>query len=140
MIATMNLVDARNLFYVGDALVRRFVSFYLPYPTSTEDLVKVLPNFNLQDDEREQLIKFVGCVREKFNQKRKASRSTFMELTSFNISPASVKNSLAIYSELSRRSINDFAEIVKLTLGTLNKKEISDYEEIKEECINELRK
>jgi len=140
MIATMNLVDARNLFYVGDALVRRFVSFYLPYPTSTEDLVKVLPNFNLQDDEREQIIKFVGCVREKFNQKRKASRSTFMELTSFNISPASVKNSLAIYSELSKRSIDDFAEIVKLTLGTLNKEKISEYEEIKEECIKELRK
>jgi len=82
----------------------------------------------------------VGCVREKFNQKRKASRSTFMELTSFNISPASVKNSLAIYSELGKRSIDDFAEIVKLTLGTLNKEKISEYEEIKEECIKELRK
>ena len=94
----------------------------------------------MRDDEKEQIVKFVGCVREKFNQKKKANRTALTELTSFNISPASVKNSLAIYSELSKRSIDDFGEIIKLNLGTLNKEKISEYEEIKEERIRELRK
>lgn len=140
IIATMNLVDARNLFYVGDALVRRFVSFYFPYPTSTEDLDKFLRNFNLREDEKEQIVKFVGCVRSKFYNKKKRTNTLSLEdPTSFNISPASVKNSLAIYSELSKRSINDFAEIIKLTLGTLNKEKIREYEEIKDECLKELK-
>ncbi|MEM1645692.1 MAG: hypothetical protein QXL96_07475 [Ignisphaera sp.] len=111
----MNLVDARNLFYVGDALARRFVIIYFDYPKNTEDLDKFLPNYSFSEEEKVKIRDLVKFLREKLNSAEKD------KLVKFNISPASIRTALDIYSSLDNRKIEDFIEILKSTLGTVNR-------------------
>ncbi|WP_016731854.1 McrB family protein [Saccharolobus islandicus] len=136
IIATLNLTDARNLFYVGDALTRRFTSFYFDYPKGTEDLDKFLRNYNLREEEKEEIRDLVKYLREKLEEKDK--------IIKFNISPASLKSALEIYSSFYNRNIDNFILILKSTLGTLNQdkidkvnKLIDNWKEIKEKENNE---
>lgn len=129
IISTMNLTDARNLFYVGDALARRFVSFYFDYPKSTEDLDMFLKNYNLGTEEKEEIRNFVSYLREKLDKDKD-------KLVKFNISPASLKSALEIYSSLGNRNIDTFILILKSTLGTLNQDKIEKVEKY----IDEWRK
>jgi len=127
IISTMNLTDARNLFYVGDALARRFVGFYFDYPKSTEDLDMFLKNYNLGREEKEEIRNLVSYLREKLDKDK---------LVKFNISPASLKSALEIYSSLENRNIDTFILILKSTLGTLNQDKIEKVEKL----IDEWRK
>jgi 5-methylcytosine-specific restriction endonuclease McrBC GTP-binding regulatory subunit McrB len=129
VIATMNLTDARNLFYVGDALARRFVSFYFNYPKGTEDLDMFLKKYNLREDEKEEIRDLVSYLREKLEKEKE-------KFIKFNISPASLKAALDIYSSLENRNIDTFILILKSTLGTLNQDKIEKVEKL----IDEWRK
>jgi 5-methylcytosine-specific restriction endonuclease McrBC GTP-binding regulatory subunit McrB len=131
IISTMNLTDARNLFYVGDALARRFVMFNFNYPKSTEDLDMFLKNYNLGTEEKEEIRNLVSYLREKLRERRDKDK-----LVKFNISPASLKSALEIYSSLESRNIDTFIFILKSTLGTLNQDKIEEVEKL----IDEWRK
>ncbi|MEM3951480.1 MAG: AAA family ATPase, partial [Saccharolobus sp.] len=124
VIGTMNLVDARNLFYVGDALARRFVAIYFDYPENTEDLDKFLSRYSLSEVEKAKVRNLVKYLREKFNSVEKD------RLIKFNISPASLKTALDIYSSLNNRRIEDFIEILKSTLGTLNQDNLNNFNKL----------
>ncbi|QXJ28698.1 hypothetical protein J5U23_01567 [Saccharolobus shibatae B12] len=124
VIGTMNLVDARNLFYVGDALARRFVAIYFDYPENTEDLDKFLSRYSLSEVEKAKVRDLVKYLREKFNSVEKD------RLIKFNISPASLKTALDIYSSLNNRRIEDFIEILKSTLGTLNQDNLNNFNKL----------
>lgn len=128
IISTMNLTDARNLFYVGDALARRFVSFYFDYPEGTEDLDKFLKKYNLGDNEKEEIKNLVGYLRKKLKDDK---------LVKFNISPASLKSALEIYSSIENRNIDNFIYILKGTIGTLNQDKIKKVEELIEQWKRE---
>ncbi|MQL56245.1 McrB family protein [Acidianus ambivalens] len=130
IISTMNLTDARNLFYVGDALARRFVSFYFNYPEGTEDLDMFLKKYNLRDDEKEEIRNLVSYLREKLEKDK---------LVKFSISPASLKSALDIYSSLESRNIDTFVLILKSTLGTLNQDKIEKVEELIDEWKKEKK-
>ncbi|AGJ62775.1 McrB family protein [Saccharolobus islandicus] len=130
IISTMNLTDARNLFYVGDALARRFVSFYFNYPEGTEDLDMFLKKYNLRDDEKEEIRNLVSYLREKLEKDK---------LVKFNISPASLKSALDIYSSLENRNIDTFILILKSTLGTLNQDKIEKVEKLIDEWKKEKK-
>ncbi|WP_240938824.1 McrB family protein [Metallosphaera hakonensis] len=131
IISTMNLVDARNLFYVGDALARRFVIVHFDYPKETQDLDKILPNYSLSNDEKEKIRNLVKYLREKFDDKLNKGD----KLVKFNISPASLKTSLDIYSSLDdqHKGIDSFIEILRSTLGTLNPDNIAKFNKLVEE-------
>ena len=129
-IATMNLVDARNLFYVGDALARRFVVVYFDYPQGADDVDVLMRGF--PDDIKNGIKEVVKELRERFNE---AQRD---KLIKFNISTASVKNAI----EIIRPSINgrdkeavikDFLDALEGCLGTLNQDIINLYRTLREE-------
>lgn len=126
VIATMNLVDVRNLFYIGDALTRRFVIIYFDYPKEDEDLNKFLPKYDLDETEKKEITELVKYLRKMFSEKEGLFQGEQMK---FNISPASLKVALDIYSKYPRnkRNIDIFIEILKSTLGTLNQDIIRTY-------------
>ncbi|BAB66187.1 putative ATPase [Sulfurisphaera tokodaii str. 7] len=128
IIATMNLVDARNLFYIGDALARRFVIIKFDYPEGTEDLDKLIDRYNLRDDEKNEIRNLIGCLRAKLKKDEKDA------LVKFNVSPASIKTALDIYSSLENKGIDKFIEVLESTLGTLDQKNISRVKSKIEEC------
>lgn len=131
IIATMNLVDARNLFYVGEALARRFLIFRFDYPKGVEDLEKLFGKYNVSEDERKKIKELVGYLREKFRNEKNNTR--------FNISTASLKSALDIYSSLEKRDLELFIDILRSTLGTLNQENIIKFDKIVEEYKEKVK-
>ena len=137
IIATMNLVDVRNLFHVGDALARRFVIFRFDYPKETEDLDKFMEKYALSEEEKAKLREFIKCVR---NGLREVSKNRKKEgLAEFNISPAAVRTALHIYSTAEKREVQAFKEILKSTLGTLDEKNVEAASNVLESCKDKLK-
>lgn len=128
-IATMNLVDLRNLFYVGEALLRRFVKVEFGYPKGTEDLDKFLDNYNLRDDEKSAIRELVKCLRGKDDQDEK---------NRVDIPPAALRTTLHVYSKAQDRTIEDFIEILKGSMGTLNRDAIKKLDRAIESCKDKL--
>jgi hypothetical protein len=86
-----------------------------------------LKNYNLGREEKEEIRNLVSYLREKLDKDK---------LVKFNISPASLKSALEIYSSLENRNIDTFILILKSTLGTLNQDKIEKVEKL----IDEWRK
>ncbi|BDC18722.1 AAA family ATPase [Acidianus sp. HS-5] len=127
IIATMNLVDARNLFYIGDALARRFVIINFEYPEGTEDLDKIINNYNLTEEEKNKVRILIKCLREKLKNEKE-------NLIKFNVSPASIKTALDVYSSLENRGVEKFIEVLRAALGTLDQRNISKVVNILNGC------
>ncbi|HII73796.1 TPA: AAA domain-containing protein [Sulfurisphaera tokodaii] len=124
VIGTLNLIDARNLFYVGDALTRRFVTIQFEYPKDVEDLEKFFTYYHLNENEKQEIRELVMELRQEFGRSKTVK---------FNISPASLRIALKLYSSLEERDINAFINILKSTLGTLNQDVIRMFDNIVEE-------
>ncbi|BFI74609.1 hypothetical protein [Sulfurisphaera ohwakuensis] len=124
VIGTLNLIDARNLFYVGDALTRRFVTIQFEYPKDVEDLEKFFTYYHLNESEKQEIRELVMELRQEFGRSKTVK---------FNISPASLRIALKLYSSLEERDINTFINILKSTLGTLNQDVIRMFDNIVEE-------
>ncbi|BFH72932.1 AAA family ATPase [Sulfurisphaera javensis] len=127
IIATMNLIDTRNLFYLGDALVRRFAAIDFNYPEGAEDI----QNYPVEDE----IKNFISCLRKKFKDKRDS------EGLNFDISPASLKKALEIYSEvknslLQQEKLNLFKSILLSTLGTIDQEIIKDFDNLANGCMS----
>lgn len=140
IIATMNLIDFRNLFDIGSALTRRFFVFQFEYPKGIEDILKL----NLQVDK--EIGDIIKCLREKFSSRPKDEIPGALDTRSgFNISPASLKKAINIYN-FTRRSVTQntdihlFREILRSTLGTVNMKDLEDYNRFFEECEKNVGK
>ncbi|AAK41564.1 McrB family protein [Saccharolobus solfataricus] len=133
IIATINLVDARNLFYVGDALARRFVIIYFDYPKETEDLDEFLKTYaSFSEDFKNKVKDLVKYLRVNLNEKED-------KVIKFNISPASLKTALDIYSRLddNNSDIYKFVEVLRSTIGTLNPDNINKFNRLIEKWKKE---
>ena len=119
IIATMNLTDVRNAFYVGDAFARRFTIVFFKAPKGSEDVELVVKRDNLSIPDLEDIKDFVGYVRER--------------LRGFVVSTASVERALILYSRLSDKGLEAFARLLKATLGTLNTDVLMEYDKIVED-------
>ncbi|MGC9106424.1 MAG: AAA family ATPase [Thermoprotei archaeon] len=125
LVTTMNLVDARNLFNIGDALARRFVTFYFDYPNGTEDLDLFLTKYDLSDEEKNGIKDLVAHIRRELKNDRDS-------LVKFNLSPAAVRSALEIYSMLRKedRNVEKFADMLLSTLGTLDQERVEKVRKI----------
>ncbi|ABP95191.1 ATPase associated with various cellular activities, AAA_5 [Metallosphaera sedula] len=129
IIATMNLIDFRNLFDIGSALTRRFFVFQFEYPKGIEDISKL----NLQVDK--EIKDIIKCLREKFSSRPRGDLlEGFDTRSGFNISPASLKKAINIYNSTQNKDIHIFREILRSTLGTVNLKDLENYNKYFEEC------
>jgi len=124
LVGTMNLVDARNLFYVGDALARRFVIFNLDYPKGTEDLDRILKSGDYSLPNEEGIRRLVACLRDH----------------KVKLSPATVRTALGLYRELalkdqgSLRGLEEFKLSLELALGSLDPGRLKKFRRSLQEC------
>ena len=123
IIATMNLTDVRNTFYVGDAFARRFTIVFFRAPKGSEDVELIVKKHNLAIPNIEDIKGFVSHVREK--------------LKDFVVSTASVERALILYSRLNDKTLDTFAELLKASLGTLNTDVLEEYDKIADEYLGE---
>ena len=123
IIATTNLTDVRNTFYVGDAFARRFTIVFFEAPKGTEDIELIVKKHNLAIPNIEDIKGFVSHVREK--------------LKDFVVSTASVERALILYSRLNDKTLDTFAELLKASLGTLNTDVLEEYDKIADEYLGE---
>lgn len=119
IVATMNLTDVRNAFYVGDAFARRFTIVFFRAPKGSEDVELVVKRDNLSIPDLEDIKDFVSYVRER--------------LRGFVVSTASVERALILYSRLSDKGLEAFARLLKASLGTLNTDVLKEYDKIVED-------
>ncbi|MEW9492167.1 MAG: AAA family ATPase [Candidatus Aramenus sulfurataquae] len=121
LVGTMNLVDVRNLFYLGEAILRRFTIFYFKYPENAEDVEMFAKGLK----EKDEIVSLVKRLREGFDELRK-------EGISFNISPASVKRAITLYSRLpeNERNVNTFVSLLRSSLGTLDSRILNKFDEL----------
>jgi MoxR-like ATPase len=85
IIGTMNVVDVRNLFMVGEAVLRRFMIMNIECPENTKDVEMFLNTYggNVPDNVRNKITEFVGQLRKELRSK-------------LCISPGSVKVSIQL--------------------------------------------
>ena len=85
IIATMNLVDIRNLFVVGEAALRRFIQLRIDCPSDVHDVNMFLSTTkNLSDEVKKSIADFIGELRQKFREKSPC------------ISPGAVKSAIQL--------------------------------------------
>ncbi len=123
LIGTMNLVDVRNLFYLGEAILRRFTIFYFKYPKNAEDVEKFAKNLK----EKDEIVNLVKRLREGFNDNELREQGI-----NFNISPASVKRAITLYSKLpeNERNIDTFISLLRSSLGTVDSRILNKFDEL----------
>ncbi len=123
IVATMNLVDVRNLFLMGEAILRRFTIFNFDYPDGAEDVEKFAERLK----EKDEIVSLVKKLREGFSDNKFRA-----EGISFNVSPASVKRALTLYSKSPEdsRDINTFISLLRSSLGTYESRIIEKFDEI----------
>ena len=118
VIGTMNVIDIRNLFMVGEATLRRFVIIELKCPTDTYDVEMFLKELTTLDNPIKDLIKeFIGRLRKDLSNKQLC------------ISPGSVKNAIRLLSNTldkklldandKAKVLNYFADYLKSSLGII---------------------
>ena len=140
-IATMNEVDANNLFPIGEALTRRFLVFRVPYPCGTEDVKMFLESEEFKEMKKKEMVAKV--VSEEVNELRKKfvcdelKEMKSKEKMNFNISPASVKLALSLLKQIiedndDERSIRKkFLDALESSLGTTDEKILKKFIEYK---------
>lgn len=85
IIATMNLVDIRNLFIVGEAALRRFIQLRIDCPSDVHDVNMFLSTAkNLSDEVKKSIADFIGELRQKLRDKSPC------------ISPGAVKSAIQL--------------------------------------------
>jgi len=140
-IATMNEVDANNLFPIGEALTRRFLVFRIPYPCGTDDVKMFLESEEFKTMKKKEIVTKV--VSEEVNELRKKSGCEELkemkskEKMNFNISPASVKLALSLLKQIvedndDERSIRKkFLDALESSLGTTDEEILKKFIEYK---------
>ena len=118
-IATMNLTDVRNTFYVGDAFARRFSLVFFSVPSDAKDVEFFARGKDVQD--LEAIKKYVECVRSKMED--------------FKVPPSSVERALLMYSRSDKKGVEVFAKFLKMSIGTLNEDVLSKFEEANKGCL-----
>ena len=118
-IATMNLTDVRNTFYVGDAFARRFSLVFFSVPSDAKDVEFFAKGKDIPD--LEAIKKYVGCVRSKMGD--------------FKVPPSSVERALLMYSKSDKKGVEVFAKFLKMSIGTLNEDVLSKFEEANKGCM-----
>ena len=113
-IATMNLTDVRNLFYVGEAFARRFsiIQFYPPQGAEDVDFFtrgKEIPGLK-------EIKELVTCVRKELRR------------YGFEVSQASIEKTLMMYEKMGKKGVEEFGKLLKLNLGTLNEEVLEKYD------------
>lgn len=146
IIATMNLVDMRNLFYVGEAILRRFYVFSFNYPENSEDIEifkKEEPIKNLNED----YIKYIENYITKLRQKEKGEEKNKSNMP--NISPASVKKALILFVENFKNNnekyqekdvVSLFSKILRSSLGTVDLIKLKNFDNETENYLNNIQK
>ena len=140
-IATMNEVDANNLFPIGEALTRRFLVFRIPYPCGTDDVKMFLESEEFKTMKKKEIVTKV--VSEEVNELRKKfgceelKEMKSKEKMNFNISSASVKLALSLLKQIvedndDERSIRKkFLDALESSLGTTDEKILNKFIEYK---------
>ena len=111
-IATMNLTDVRNTYYVGDAFARRFSLVFFSVPSDAKDVEFFARGKNVPDLDR--IKEFVECVRSKMED--------------FKVPPSSVERALLMYSKSDGKGVEAFAKFLRMSIGTLNKDVLERYD------------
>jgi MoxR-like ATPase len=131
-IATMNEVDANNLFPIGEALTRRFLVFRIPYPCGTDDVKMFLESEEFKTMKKKEMVTKV--VSEEVNELRKEFGCDELkerkreEKMNFNISPASVKLALSLLKQIVEDNDDEssirkkFLDALESSLGTTDGK------------------
>jgi len=144
-IATMNEVDANNLFPIGEALTRRFLVFRIPYPCGTDDVKMFMESEEFKEMKKKEIVTKV--VSEEVNELRKEfgcdelKEKKKEEKTNFNISPASVKLALSLLKQIvedndDERSIRKkFLDALESSLGTTDEKILKKFIEYKKQRL-----
>ncbi|MCG2884844.1 MAG: AAA family ATPase [Sulfolobales archaeon] len=140
-IATMNEVDANNLFPIGEALTRRFLVFRIPYPCGTDDVKMFMESEEFKEMKKKEIVTKV--VSEEVNELRKKfgcdelKEMKSKEKMNFNISPASVKLALSLLKQIvedndDERSIRKkFLDALESSLGTTDERILKKFIEYK---------
>jgi GTPase subunit of restriction endonuclease len=136
-IATMNEVDANNLFPIGEALTRRFLVFRIPYPCGTDDVKMFLESEEFKTMKKREMVTKV--VFEEMNELRKKFGCEEIkgkkreEKMSFNISPASVKLALSLLKQIVEDNDDEssirkkFLDALESSLGTTDEKILKEF-------------
>lgn len=124
-IATMNLTDVRNTFYVGDAFARRFTLVFFDTPKGFEDIEFIVKKNNLAIPNLKEVEDLVSRIRER------------LRYYDFVVSPASVERALILYSRLNDKTLANFVKLLKASLGTLSKDVLREYDKIAKEYLKE---
>ena len=120
-IATMNLTDVRNTFYVGDAFARRFFLVFFSVPSDAKDVEFFARGKNVPDLDK--IKKFVECIR--------------TNIEGYKVPPSSVERALLMYSRSGEKGVKDFAKFLKMSIGTLNKDVLEKYDDAIYACLGQ---
>jgi len=131
-IATMNEVDANNLFPIGEALTRRFLVFRIPYPCGNDDVKMFLGSEEFSTMKKKEIVakvvsEEVDALRKEFgcDELKKRKRE---EKMNFNISPASVKLALSLLKQIVEDNDDEssikkkFLDALESSLGTTDER------------------
>ncbi|TRM83600.1 hypothetical protein DJ522_06065 [Sulfolobus sp. F3] len=104
----------------------RFTIFNFGYPNEAEDVEKFAEN--LDQNEKKDITDIVKKLRKEFNNDGELST----EGITFNISPASVRKALLLYSKLpkDKRNVDTFIWLLRSSLGTIDSRIIDKFDEI----------
>ena len=140
-IATMNEVDANNLFPMGEALTRRFLVFRIPYPCGNDDVKMFLESEEFSTMKKKEIVakvvsEEVDALRKKFRcDELKEKKSE--EKMNFNISPASVKLALSLLKQIVEDNDDEssirkkFLDALESSLGTTDERILKKFIEYK---------
>ncbi len=119
IVGTMNVVDMRNLFMVGEALLRRFIIIRLECPTDDGDLEMLLKTSSLSNDDKELLKQFVKKLRGGLTGRGRGDGPC--------VSPGIVKIAIKLLmtstssKQLHREELlNEFSKYVELSMGGID--------------------
>ena len=135
-IATMNEVDANNLFPIGEALTRRFLVFRIPYPCGADDVKMFLESEEFKEMKNRDMVTKV--VSEEVNELRKEwcdelKKGKRKEKINFNISPASVKLALSLLKQIVEDNDDEssirkkFLDALEASLGTTDDRILREF-------------
>ncbi|AFZ70284.1 ATPase family protein associated with various cellular activities (AAA) [Caldisphaera lagunensis DSM 15908] len=117
-IATMNLTDVRNLFYVGEAITRRFIRFDFK-PKALDNIVDNYSKNNKDCIDKDKIKNLLNCFEKNKNKDKKIP-----------IPLSSVLDSL----KLSDCNYDKFIAYLLSTIGTINSSKINFIKNKIEEC------
>lgn len=142
IIGTMNVVDIRNLFMVGEAILRRFIIIEVKCPTDTSDVEGFLNRYgrDIPSDVHKEIIDFIRGLRRPPKSSKSRGRLC--------ISPGSVKVSIQLLNNAYVNGIIDkaknprevirdhFINYLRSSLGVLIGNELKAFDEAVRELIS----